>query len=239
MRFAADYAATHWCQEGVDQPGESMQITGHDAWFRVPIVQDERREFSARAHVGLWDIDTGAALPDRGVDFPGELWDVDFGATYRWKLDDDWIAGIDGAIGSASDEPFHSCDEVTANATGWLMIPSGEGNAWLLFLNYSNTREFLPHVPLPGAAYSWRANPRLHWIVGFPFTRIALESLIRSYCFFAAGSVSIRFRRAAASSFVQIRNGWSTSRTPAGADAARASRLTTAMRPVMVRSLRG
>lgn len=179
LRIAGDYAVKHWCQQGIDQTDTSMHITSHDAQFSVPIFQNQRQELSARARVGVWDIEGGAMLPDKGIEFPDDLWDVAFGATYRWKLENDWIAGIDGEIGSASDKPFHSEDEWLIRGTGWLMVPTEGRDAWLFFLSYSNTRDFLPHAPLPGAAYSWHVNDKLHWLVGFPYTRLSWEPIDR------------------------------------------------------------
>ena len=173
--YGVDYA----CRRDVDQPQRGLRIIRHNAWLQAPVFQDEGQEFSLRARAAAWDLDGRLTLPDKGVSVGDHLWDAAVGVTYRWKLDNDWIAGVDAEVGSASDEPFHSVDEWTVRAGGWLSIPAGERDAWLFMLSYANARDFLPHVPLPGVAYSWHATPELHWLIGFPFTRIRWEPLDR------------------------------------------------------------
>jgi hypothetical protein len=68
----------------------------------------------------------------------------------RWKLDNGWIVGGDLVVGSASDRPFASIDEISFQADALLRVPWRESFAWIFLLNYSNIREFAPHFPLPG-----------------------------------------------------------------------------------------
>jgi len=96
------------------------------------------------------------------------LSDIRFGTAYRRQLDNDWIGGGSFLVGSPSDEPFASGDEIVVSATGFLRVPDGEHNAWLLTLNYANNRDFLANVPLPGAAYYYRVNDQLNVLAGIP-----------------------------------------------------------------------
>ena len=118
------------------------------------------------------DLDTDAILPDTWGAFPDHLWDVRVGGTYRRALTNGWIAGGHVSIGSPSDRPFAGADEVLVTATGLARIPHGERGAWLLMLHYANARDWLPHVPLPGVAYEYRANADLLATLGVPFSSI-------------------------------------------------------------------
>jgi hypothetical protein len=57
-------------------------------------------------------------------------------------------------------------DEVEVNATAFLTVPSGERNAWLFFLNYSNVREFLEDIPVvPGFGYAYRPSEEFSAVI--------------------------------------------------------------------------
>ena len=47
-------------------------------------------------------------------------------------------------------------------------LPQPSGNAWILLASASNTRGFLPYLPLPGAGYFFSSS---NWkgLLGFPF----------------------------------------------------------------------
>jgi hypothetical protein len=110
---------------------------------------------------------TNAILPDTGQPFPQDLWSVRIGTTYRHEFENGWITGTSLSIGSASDQPFHSVNELTGGVNLFLRIPQGEHNAWLFTLNYSPTAELA--FPVPGVAYLWQPSDRLHVNVGLPF----------------------------------------------------------------------
>jgi hypothetical protein len=71
-------------------------------------------------------------------------------------------------VGSASDEPFASLDEVTVRGTAFLRVPQGERNAWLFTLNYSNYSEELAGLPIPGINYVYSPSDRFTLVIGFP-----------------------------------------------------------------------
>jgi hypothetical protein len=110
---------------------------------------------------------------------PETYWDLRLGGTYRHRFDNGWIAGGNLTVGSASDRPFDTIDEWIVTGTGFLRIPHGERNGWLIYANYSNVREFLPHVPIPGAGYQFVVNDRLRGLVGVPFNSVSWEPIDR------------------------------------------------------------
>ena len=111
-------------------------------------------------------------LPDLGARFPEELWDIRLGATYRHKLDNDWIAGGSVTAGSASDKPFSSTDELFVRAFGFLRVPHGERNAWIVSLYYASDAEFLGGIPVPGIAYEYAPSESFQALIGAPFSSV-------------------------------------------------------------------
>jgi hypothetical protein len=62
-------------------------------------------------------------------------------------------------------------------ATAFLRIPHRDNNAWVFLLNYSNNREFLNHVPLPGVGYWYKPSERYTILIGIPFAAINAEPI--------------------------------------------------------------
>ncbi len=105
-----------------------------------------------------------------GVTIPRDLWSLETGVGYRHKLGDRRDVGFSIGAGSASDEPFHSLHEDILRVSGSYRVPSGERNAWLFSLFYSNNRHFGNNVPIPGVAYIVNDPERgLHAALGLPF----------------------------------------------------------------------
>ncbi len=78
-----------------------------------------------------------------------------------------WIGGGSLSVGSASDKPFHSINEMTVGVNAFLRVPQGDHNAWLFSLSYSPTSE-LP-FPIPGVAYIYQPSDYLRINIGLPF----------------------------------------------------------------------
>jgi hypothetical protein len=113
-------------------------------------------------------IDTKAILPDTGQPYPEELWNVNMGLMYFRKLDSGWSWGGGANLGSASDRPFASIDEMFVGMNAFLRIPSGEHNAWMFSLMYAPMSEL--RFPIPGVAYYYAPNENFHANIGLPFS---------------------------------------------------------------------
>jgi hypothetical protein len=173
----ADYRVTFFPDRKVDEQPTDLGFIQHNVTLVVPIWQDSRDEWMVSGRLRYQDYDTRAILPDDGRRFPHELWDVRFGGSYRHLFDNGWTAGASFTIGSASDEPFHSTDELIVSAAGLLRVPHRARNAWLFSLYYSNTQEFLGGIPIPGIAYHWVPSDRFNAVVGVPFTSVEYRPL--------------------------------------------------------------
>lgn len=152
-----------------------LDLAQHDLSLSIPIAQDSEREWSLSAAQGIHDVDTRACLPSAGECFPDTLQKSSFGLTNRRLLKGGRIVGGHLSVGSASDRPFEGMDETTVQATGFLRMPHKETNAWFFFISYSNNREFLNHVPLPGCAYWYAPSRRFFVILGVPFVTLTMR----------------------------------------------------------------
>lgn len=155
--------------------GKELGLNQHGFSLFHPITQDSHQEWAVTGNLRYTNVRTDAILPDTRESFPSELWDINGGGLYRHKFPNDWIGGAFLTVGSASDRPFASDDELTINANLFARIPHGERNAWLLLLNYANNREFLPHVPIPGVGYSYEPSEEYRFIIGIPFLSAQLR----------------------------------------------------------------
>ena len=175
LQLRADFRETYYPNERVRQQGTELKIFEERVGLSFPIWQNATDELSFSGSVRYQDLDTGdtpAILPGGQVQLPGDLWEIKFGPTYRHKFDNGWIAGFNVSVGSASNRPFHSMDEVTARATAFLRVPQGERNAWIFMLNYSNYSEYFAGLPVPGIDFLYSPNDNFTLIFGFPFTSL-------------------------------------------------------------------
>ena len=150
-----------------DQP-TGLEDSRWETSIFIPVDQGPDREWAAVSRIGLRDIHTRATLPDTGAAMPSELWDLNFGVTHRRRLPGDWIIGGNLSISSPSDRPFNGWDEMAVMLNGHLSIPAAGRDSWVFFLNYSTNREFLPHVPIPGAAYFYAPSRDFSVLAGIP-----------------------------------------------------------------------
>jgi hypothetical protein len=165
--YSAAYRVTWLPDESVSGQGTKLGLVQNDASVRFPIWQSDRDELSGNLHARAAFIHTGAVLPNSDQAFPDQLWDLRAGVGYRHLFENGWIAGANVSFGSASNEPFHSINELTVGLNASLRIPSGEHNAWLISLSYSPTGEL--SFPIPGVAYVWVPSEQFHMNIGLPF----------------------------------------------------------------------
>lgn len=162
----------YYPRERIRDQGTGFEETRGEAAIFIPLDSEPDREWAATVRTGVRSIRSGAVLPKTGESFPAGLWDLSFGVVHRRRLANGWIAGGNLALASPSDRPFSGWDETAALLNGFLRIPSEERNAWVFFLNYSSNREFLPHVPIPGAAYLWAPSRDFSLLAGVPLLSV-------------------------------------------------------------------
>jgi hypothetical protein len=165
--FRADYRAAWFPDEHVVGQATVLGYVRQDLGLVVPIWQDGPDGWAASFNGRSEVFHTHAVLPTTDQPFPDELWNVRLGTTYRHQFDNGWIAGGTISVGSASDRPFHSIEEMTAGVNTFLRVPQGDHNAWLFTLSYSPTSE-LP-FPIPGVAFLYQPSDRFRANIGLPF----------------------------------------------------------------------
>lgn len=178
----ADFEFDHnveyvWKQELDDDAGfdPNDELGWVDQAFRVtiPVHADDRQELFVGARIANRDVRVdGVSLPDTGEDFPECLWDITFNALYRMQLDNGWTVGVQGEVGSASDEPFHSIDEMIFTVNGFMRMPLNQQWAIMVYLNWTTQREFLRYIPIPGIAVEYAPDETFQLVVGAPFSSI-------------------------------------------------------------------
>jgi hypothetical protein len=174
LQLRSDFRETYYPTQRVREQGTTLRIFEERFGLSFPIWQNSTDELSFTGSVRFQDLDTKteAVLPATGAALPGSLWEIKFGPTYRHKFDNGWIAGANLTVGSASNQPFHSADELTVRGTAFLRVPQGERDAWFFTLNYSNYSDYLGGLPIPGIDYVYSPSERFTLVIGFPFTSV-------------------------------------------------------------------
>ena len=113
-------------------------------------------------------ISTDAILPDSASAVSQRTWDARVGLMYFRKLDGDRMMGGGVNVGSASDHPFASIDEMNVSMMAMYRMPSGQRNAWMFMLMYSPVGEL--KFPIPGVSYSYNPSDQFHANIGLPFS---------------------------------------------------------------------
>lgn len=146
-----------------------FQLFEQDASTGMPIYRGDYGTAVLTASVQNTHYFTDAVLPDTGRAFPDDLWNVKFGLTYIRKFDSGSSLGIISSIGSASDKPFQSGDEINLNLISFLRKPAwNERDAWMFGVMYSPTGSL--NFPVPIIAYEWNKSEAFQMNLGIPFS---------------------------------------------------------------------
>jgi hypothetical protein len=195
LPIRSEYRVTYFPDQPVEGQNAELGLVQQDFTLSVPLLQSTTDEWAASARLRNQEFATGAVLPDTGEPFPDELWNVRFGTSYRHRFNSGWIGALNVNVGSPSDKPFASGDELDVSATAVLRIPVRERDAWIFFLNYGSNREFLPHVPIPGLGYSYNPSDQLTAVITTGILSLEyrpLEKLTLTALYVAVRTVDVR-----------------------------------------------
>ncbi len=169
----AEYRYTFYPEKKVEDQETHFGLTEQRASLFTPLYQSSTDELAFSARTLYQDIDTRARFPEAGGRFPSELWDAGATLSYRHKFDNGWSGGVALTVGSASDEPFNSVDEMYFRLVSLVRVPQGERNSWLFSLIYASDEQIFGHtIPVPGIAYAWVPSDSFTAVIGFPFSLI-------------------------------------------------------------------
>ena len=194
-KFSMNYQATPYATEDVVGQPADFRLTQHNADLSIPLWKDSKNAWAMFGTFRGQEITTGAVLPDDNQSFPSGLWDLRFGPRFRHRWDNGWIGGGFFTLGSASDQLFASKNEMELQATVFTRIPHGERNAWIGLLSYSNNREFLNNIPLPGVGYWYEPSDRYRMLIGIPFAFFEvkpLKTMSLEFSYFPITSIRVK-----------------------------------------------
>ena len=148
-------------------PAGDFGLVRQDFSAGVPVWRDGGDLVMLSAGVRNSQFFTDATLPESHRPFPDELWNVRLGTNYLHKSDNGWSYGGGIFLGSASDKPFHSINEMNLGFLSFVQIPAKhEGDSWRFLLMYSPVGNL--NFPIPGVTYLWNPSDTLHVSIGLP-----------------------------------------------------------------------
>ncbi|MDX1944924.1 MAG: DUF6268 family outer membrane beta-barrel protein [Pirellulaceae bacterium] len=169
MGGAPGYEATWYPAQDVSGQPTDLGLVRQSLSFGAPLWMGETDMVMASLSFRNSLFFTDAILPDSLRAFPDQLTSVNFGLNYMRQFDNGWSGGLMGGFGSASDKPFHSMDEMTANIGGFLRVPARNGrDSWQFMLMYMYGGPI--NFPIPMLAYAWNPSEQLRVNIGLPFS---------------------------------------------------------------------
>lgn len=163
------YNATYYPARPVAGTGTDFGLVRQNLSLGVPLWREGGDALILTGGVRNTAFFTDAVLPDSRRPFPDSLWNLTLGLAYSHKFENGWTAGASFSFGSASDRPFNSIHELTANVAAFLRIPAfNDRDSWLLGLFYSPVGNL--NFPVPGVAYQWNPSERFRMSIGLPFS---------------------------------------------------------------------
>jgi hypothetical protein len=163
------YSAAWYPSRGLRDQRADLGFVRQSLNLGVPVWRAGGDTLILTASVRNTALDTDAVLPETGRAFPDPLWSVSVGATYMHRFENGWSGGVMLGVGSASDKPFDSIREMTANLGGFLRVPVKDGrDSWQFSLFYMAGGAV--NFPLPGVAYNWNPSERFRMSIGLPLS---------------------------------------------------------------------
>lgn len=169
MEVEGSYSGRVWGESDVKDSDLDFGMQKHDFAFQAPLYQDQRNELAIGISADVRIVDTDLILPEVNRKFPDDLWDLNLGLSYRRKINQKWVGGVRAAIGSPSDKPFHTWDEVAYNGAAFARYDINKNHGMYFFLFYSSITDFLPGIPFPGVGWLYNNDDRsLSVMLGAP-----------------------------------------------------------------------
>jgi hypothetical protein len=174
-----DAGTRRYCRAGVAGQAEGMGFTQYDFSLKYSEEPWNHGIGGAALRYRTLSFHPRPRLPDTGHRFPRQLTSVQLGAQFISFLP---VPGFyDVTIGSASDRPFASGDETTADITWSIGGAIDEKHMFAFFVNYQNNRDYLNRCILPGFGYRRRWEDRATLLLGFPFNAFSWRPTPTTY----------------------------------------------------------
>ncbi len=146
---------------------EDLELVRQSLFAVVPLSMSESEVLAFSTGAEYSSFSSNATLPDSGRPFPDDLWSIQPGLSYLRKANGR-LYGANVIIGSPSDKPYHSLDELDPILFGFMQTPArNERDAWRFLLVYAPASSV--GFPIPGLAYLWNPSDTFHASLGmFP-----------------------------------------------------------------------
>jgi hypothetical protein len=158
----------YWMPAANTDQSTDLSFAGSALNLAVPVRMSADGMWLATLGAQQVSIGGSAVLPDSGRMLPGEFYKVQAGAMHVRQFENGSSAGGMVSVGSASDEPFASFDQMTATVLAFWNLPRGDRDAWNLSIFYSPTSQ-IP-FPIPGVAYDWHPSDQFSMKLGVPLS---------------------------------------------------------------------
>lgn len=166
---APGYGVAWYPTARADLAGDSIGFVRQSLQVGYPVWRRDGDAVFLSANLKRTDFFTNAILPDSGNPFPDELSNISLGLGHLHEYANGWSSMVNVGVGSASDHPFHSIDEVNVNLLGVLMVPAAnQRDRWLFSVMYSPQGAI--NFPIPGIAYTWSPSDTFTMNIGLPFS---------------------------------------------------------------------
>ncbi|MDY3561514.1 DUF6268 family outer membrane beta-barrel protein [Gemmata sp. JC673] len=166
---APGYNAAYYPTRPTGGGGTDLGLVRQNLSFGAPVWRDGGDALILTGAVRNTVFFTDAVLPASRRPFPDTLWNVNLGLAYTHKFENGWTAGGTVGVGSASDKPFNSINEMTANVSAFLRVPArNDRDSWMFGVFYSPVGNL--NFPVPIVAYLWNPSDRLRVNIGLPFS---------------------------------------------------------------------
>jgi hypothetical protein len=166
-RGAPGYSVLWFPGAAVKGTDDRWAMVGQDFRFMAPMRQDGPNILMLSGGVSQRLIDTDVLMPDSRAAYPDNLWNVTLGLMYMRTLSEGRMFSCGVNIGSASDRPFGSINEMNVSTMAMYRRPSGPRNAWTFGVMYSPTGEI--QFPIPMVSYFWNPSDQFQANLGVPF----------------------------------------------------------------------
>lgn len=147
---------------------EMYGLRQHRLESTIPLQHLEDKKWKLFFQGFHQEIRSNFLFPNRRP-MPNSLWKLGVGLSHSRLTEQNRTIGGNIFVGTNSDRPFGDSRDLVFQGNLVYKIPTEGENAWLFFLNFSNDRSFANYVPLPGAAYFFRASEDLRLALGVPF----------------------------------------------------------------------
>ncbi len=162
------YALQYNFREKVANQNSTFGYLRNDFAGALPLYTPNK-DLTVAATLNLrWlDFDTKAIFPTSQKAFPTALYNIEPGLYYHQKFENDMVGGAVVSLGSPSDKPYHSANELAPSVNAFLKVPRTNGDAYLFSFFYQPTGQL--RYPLPAFAYQYNPTQDLQVNIGLPF----------------------------------------------------------------------